>query len=104
MSETDPATEPDGEEHTLIHTICDKCDSEDLLTIAEHPRDADQTRAIANAHHTIAETHADQTGHHVEVGESASDPESIIGLAKSLAPSVGGVKPGDFDGEITSGA
>lgn len=102
MPETDSTTQVDEEEHTLIHTVCDGCDKEDMLTIAEHPRDADQTQILVDAHHTIAEAHADQTGHHIEVGESTGDPESIIELAKSIAPSVGGVNPEDFDEEFTS--
>lgn len=102
MSETDSTPRADEEEHTLIHTICDECDKQDMLTIAEHPRDADQTQTLVDAHHTIAEAHADQTGHHIEVGESAGDPESILELAQSLASSVGGVEPEDFDEEFAS--
>jgi len=97
MSESESTDQE--EEHTLIHVICDGCDEEDLLTILEHPRDAGQTRAVAEAHHTIAEEHADETGHHVEVGETEDDPDSIIELAKSIAPSVGGAEPEDFSKE-----
>lgn len=97
MSESESTDQE--EEHTLIHVICDGCDEEDLLTISEHPRDAGQTRAVADAHHTIAEEHADETGHHVEVGETEDDPDSIIELAQSIAPSVGGVEPEDFSEE-----
>lgn len=98
MTRTTP--EPDATEHTLIHTICDQCDEEDLLTISEHPRDSDQTQAVVDAHHKVAEGHAGETGHHVEVGQSAGDPESIIELAESLAASVGGIEPEALSREI----
>lgn len=99
MSESATATDQD-EEHTLIHVLCDQCGEEDLLTILEHPRDAEQTRAVADAHHTIAEAHADDAGHHIEVGETADTPEAIVELAKSIAPSVSGVEPEDFAEEL----
>lgn len=98
MANSDSTTDQD-EEHTLLHVICDGCGKEDLLTVLKHPRDAQQTRAVANAHHTIAETHADETGHHVEVGETEDDPESVLELARSMAPSVDGVEPADFSEE-----
>jgi hypothetical protein len=97
VSESESADQK--EKHTLIHIICDSCDEEDLLTILEHPRNAGQTRAIADIHHTIAEEHADETDHHIEVGETEDDPDSIIELAKAIAPSVGGVEPEDFSEE-----
>lgn len=92
MTETD--------QHTLIHVICDSCDEPDLLTIVEHPAETPQSEQVAGVHHTIAEAHADEAGHHVEVGVTEDDPATIVDLARSMAPSVGGVEPADFSEEM----
>lgn len=88
------------DEHTLIHVICDECGEPDVLSILEHPRESPQVRMFADAHHTVAEEHADDTGHHVQVGETADTPDAVVDLAKSIAPSVTGVEPEDFSPEL----
>lgn len=92
----------ESEQHTLIHAICEACGEPDVLTIVEHARDSAQTQAVADAHHTIAEEHADETGHHVQVGESEDDPEAVRELARSKAPSVSGATPEDFGAEVVT--
>jgi hypothetical protein len=83
-------------EHTLIHVKCDACGGVDTLTIVEHPRDSAQTKAVAEAHHTLAESHADDTGHHVEVGETEGRPSEIRKQARAMASGFSGVEREDF--------
>lgn len=89
-----------GEQHTVIHAICDECGEADVLTIVEHARNSPQARAVSNAHHKIAENHADETGHHVEVGETEEAPGRAVEVARGLAPSVSGADPSDFGGDL----
>jgi len=70
--------------HTLIHVVCDECEEPNTVTVAEHPRDSKQSTLIAKVHHTVAEEHADATGHHVEVGESEGSPEEVESFAENL--------------------
>jgi len=89
-------TDGGEEEHTLIHVICDECGGCDMLTLLEHPRDSQQVSAVSDAHHTMAEGHADETGHHVEVGSTAGEPNEIRRAARSMADSVAGADADDF--------
>lgn len=90
----------DSPEHTLIHVICDGCDEVDVLAIVEHPRESAQTEIVSETQHTVAERHADQTGHHVEVGVTEGTAEQIRTQAKSMAASVDGAEPEDFTPEM----
>lgn len=91
-----------SEQHTLIHVICDECGEVDVLSILEHPPDSPQVGAVSDVHHTMAEQHADEKGHHVEVGDTAGSPSEILELAQGMAPSVGGAAPEDFSDELTA--
>jgi len=44
----------------------------------------------------MAEQHADESGHHVEVGETDGSPSDVVDLAQGMAPSVRGAAPEDF--------
>jgi hypothetical protein len=89
-----------GETHSIIHVQCDGCAAVDQVTLLEHPRDSKQHEAVAKAHHQLAEEHADETGHHVEVGQSEGEPESARKVAQSLAEDFEGADPADFEREV----
>jgi hypothetical protein len=89
-------------EHTLIHVICDECGESDMLTLLEHPRESAQTKAVSEAHHTIADNHADESDHHVEVGVTTGTPEEIRSTAQSMADAVDGAEPDDFSQEMVT--
>lgn len=86
--------------HTLIHVLCDGCSYADMLTLLEHPRDSEQTQAISEAHHTMADHHADETGHYVEVGVTTGSPDEIRSTAQSMAEGIDGADPDDFTPEM----
>jgi len=91
-------TDTDDEEvlHTCMHVNCDECGGVDVLTVLEHPQDSKQVDVVSEAHHEMAQSHAQDTGHHVEVGITDNNPEEILEFARGIAPSVSGAAPEDF--------
>jgi len=102
VSDGKDATPGGEDEHTLIHVICDDCGETDMLTLLEHPRESAQTKAVSKAHHTVADNHSDESGHHVEVGVTTGSPDEIRSTAQSLAEAVDGAEPDDFFPEMVT--
>lgn len=90
----------DGTLHTVIHSECKECPEADTVSVLEHPRGSKQHETVSEAVHTVAEGHADETGHHVEVGDTEADPDSALKLARDLAQSFSGVENDAFDEEV----
>jgi len=88
--------------HTLIHIECDECGAVGTVTLLEHPRDAPQSESVADAHHLLAEEHADDTGHNTRVGNSEGTPDEIREMAMGLAEGIDGVDPAAFAAEATA--
>lgn len=93
-------TSEQTEQHTVIHSECQECPDADTVSILEHPRDSPQHDAVSDAVHTVAEEHADETGHHVQVGDTEAEPDAARRLARDLAQSFSGVEDDAFDEEL----
>lgn len=91
-----------SEKHSVIHVECDECAAVDTVTLLEHPRDSKQHRLVAEAHHTLADDHADETDHSVEVGQTQGSPEVMVEFARSLAEGLDGVDEELLDAEMIS--
>lgn len=94
-------TDTDTEvKHSVIHVECEQCNEIDTVTLLEHPRDSKQHELVAEAHHEMAEEHADPEDHWVEVGQTEGTPEEMESFARGLAQGLDGVDDDAFDAEL----